>query len=140
MRKIYAFFLILSFSLMQSQVGINTVDPQATLDVNGNVIIRTVDAASSSSNYDFLVHNNSTNEVQKVNGNLASSSPQKTIAKGVTKNGVSLLSGTLFAGWQKIKFASGNVPINQGTQVVGVSSSTLEQSSGQRGLAESRSI
>ena len=117
MKKMYALLALSSTILLTAQVGqvgINTTDPQATLDVNGNVIIRTVDVASSSSNYDFLVHNNSTNEVQKINGNLTSSSPQNTIAKGVTENGVSLFSGTLFAGWQKIDFAPGNVPINQG--------------------------
>ena len=32
--------------------------------------MRTVDAAATNSNCDFLVHNNSTNEVQKVNGNF----------------------------------------------------------------------
>lgn len=71
MRKIYTMVLLVSIGLLQAQVGINTDDPQSTLDVNGDVIIRTVEVAAPNSNYDFLVHNNSTNEVQKVNGNFS---------------------------------------------------------------------
>ena len=114
MKKIYGFFTILSVSYLQAQVGINTTNPQSTLDVNGNVIIRTVDSAATSSTYDFLVHNTVTKEIQKVNGNFNSTAPIKTISKGTEKNGITLLSGSLFAGWQKINFASDNIPINEG--------------------------
>lgn len=114
MKKMYALLAISSTVLLYAQVGINTTDPQSTLDVNGNVIIRTVDPATVSSAYDFLVHDNATNEVHKINGNLAPVTAEKTISKGVERNGVSLLSGSLFAGWRKINFASANIPINQG--------------------------
>ena len=114
MRKIYALLALSSTVLFYAQVGINTTDPQSTLDVNGNVIIRTVDPATASSTYDFLVRDNTTNEVQKVNGNLTAIAPEKTISKGVERNGVTLLSGSLFAGWQKINFSPANIPINQG--------------------------
>lgn len=114
MKKIYIVVLLSVIGALQAQVGINTDDPQSTLDVNGNVIIRTVDAAAASSNYDFLVRNTSTNEVQKVNGNFSMSGVNTTISKAVAKSGVTLLSGTLFAGWQKINFDPADVTINPG--------------------------
>lgn len=83
MRKIYTMVLLVSIGLLQAQVGINTDDPQSTLDVNGGVIIRTVKVAAPNSNYDFLVHNNSTNEVQKVNGNFSMTGVNTTLAKAV---------------------------------------------------------
>lgn len=115
MKKMYALLALFSTALLSAQVGINTTAPQATLDVNGNVIIRTVDAAAANSNYDFLVHNNSTNEVQKVNGNFSMTGTNTSLAKAVEKNGITLLSATGFAGWQKINFAATNVTINPGS-------------------------
>ena len=114
MRKIYTMVLLVSIGLLQAQVGINTDDPQSTLDVNGDVIIRTVEVAAPNSNYDFLVHNNSTNEVQKVNGNFSMTGVNTTLAKAVERNGVTLLSATGFAGWQKINFDPANVKIDSG--------------------------
>ena len=114
MKKIYALGLLASVGLMNAQVGINTDDPKATLDVNGNVVIRTVKPAAAGATYDFLVHNNTTNEVQKFNGNFSSTGVNSTIAKAVDKDNITLLDGTLFAGWQKIKFSPGDLEINGG--------------------------
>ncbi|WP_124980957.1 hypothetical protein [Nonlabens xiamenensis] len=47
MHKFPAFFLFLIGTLSMAQVGINTSDPQAELDVNGNIRVRNLmDAAS----------------------------------------------------------------------------------------------
>lgn len=47
-----------------AQVGIGTDDPQATLDVNGNLMVRNVTTASSVNNPSILVLEN--NEIKKV--------------------------------------------------------------------------
>lgn len=107
--------MMLTCFLSNAQVGINTTEPQATLDVNGNIIIRQLDPAPVSGSYDFLVLNQTTKEVEKVSGNIGSQNVNTTMAKAVEADGVSLLSGTLFAGWQKINFDSGNIPINPGS-------------------------
>lgn len=100
-----------------AQVGINTTEPQATLDVNGNLIVRNTPATPVSGTYDFLVVNSVSNEVQRLSGNFnsnASNPYSSTFAKAVEQDGLSLLDGSLFAGWQKIDFGSGHVPINPG--------------------------
>ena len=109
--------IILTCSLSNAQVGINTTDPQATLDINGNLKVRTIPASSVASTYDFLVINSANSELQKVNGSLGTSTDSfsDTMVKAVEEEGLSLLSGSLFAGWQKIDFGSGHVPINPGS-------------------------
>lgn len=109
-------FLMLACSLSNAQVGINTTDPQATLDVNGNIMVRTIPVSSATSTYDFLVINPTNSELQKVNGSLGTTTDSFSgnLAKAVETQGLSLLNGSLFAGWQKIDFGSGHVPINPG--------------------------
>lgn len=115
MKKNYVMFLFLCAGIFASaQVGINTKTPEATLDVNGNVIVRTVNTAGSAADYDFLVVNSTTNEVQKITGNLAATNVNTTMAKAVESDGVSLLSGGAYAGWERIDFGGGHVPINPG--------------------------
>lgn len=97
-----------------AQVGINTTTPEATLDVNGNLIVRTVPTTPIATTYDFLVLDPATFEVQKINGTLGTASVNSSIAKAVEEDGISLLDGSLFAGWQKINFGSGHIPINPG--------------------------
>ena len=118
-RNFYLAALLCAFLSVNAQVGINTDEPEATLDVNGDVKIRDVkDADAAATDYNFLVVD-ADNTVKKVNGNLSdgtagTSSLAAGVAKAVEKDGLSLLSGTLFAGWQKIDFGSGHIPINPG--------------------------
>lgn len=115
MKKVSTIIGIFLFQLCFSQVGINTTTPQATLDVNGNLIVRTVNSATPAVTYDFLVHNNSTKEVEKFSGNFTTgSTANTTIAKVADSDGISLLSGSLFAGWRKINFSASNISINPG--------------------------
>ena len=65
--------IILTCSLSNAQVGINTTDPQATLDINGNLKVRTIPVSSVASTYDFLVINSANSELHKVNGYLGTS-------------------------------------------------------------------
>ncbi len=114
MKKIYVFSSIIAFSLIHAQVGINTDDPKATFDVNGNVMIRTVDTATPSSSYDFLVRDNATNEVQKVPGNFSTGAVNASLVKVEDRNGITLIDGTMFAGWEKIDFSPASVKIDDG--------------------------
>jgi len=116
-KNYYLSIFIFCSSVVTAQVGINTTNPEATLDVNGDIIIRQVGNANSSANYDFLVVDPTTHKVDKVNGNLSGSSGSNvnsTMAKAIEDEGLSLLDGSLFAGWQKIDFGSGHIPINPG--------------------------
>lgn len=117
--KTYIILMVLFSSFfINAQVGINTTDPQATLDINGNLVIRTAPITTAMANYDFLVINSVSNEVQRLNGNLGTSVSNPfsaTMVKAVEENGISLLDGTLFAGWQKINFGPGHIPINPGS-------------------------
>ncbi|MDN3594475.1 hypothetical protein [Zunongwangia endophytica] len=60
MRHFYFIILLLVNLPLLAQVGIGTEDPVATLDINGNLIIRSVDTISSGkSNISILVIDNS---------------------------------------------------------------------------------
>ncbi|SEQ15512.1 hypothetical protein [Flavobacterium urocaniciphilum] len=63
MKKILFFFL-LPFCVFSQQVGINTTDPKATLDVNGNMLIRDVPIGTSD---DILTISETDNVVTKFN-------------------------------------------------------------------------
>jgi len=116
-KNYYLGIFIFCFIFVDAQVGINTTTPEATLDVNGNVIIREVEDASSSPSYNFLVVDGTTHKVGKVSGNLSGgsgSTSNSTIAKAVEEDGISLISAEFYPGWNRIDFGSGHVPINSG--------------------------
>ncbi|MEO4006670.1 hypothetical protein [Flavobacterium sp. CAU 1735] len=58
-------FLFLSSLICFSQIGININEPEATLDINGNLKIRTTSAAIASDDITSLVIDNITKEVKK---------------------------------------------------------------------------
>lgn len=105
MKKYYLLLTLISFLVSNAQnVGINTNNPSAQLDINGNTIIRTVPVAPAplTNTYDFLVLNPATKEVQKVNGNF---NRNTTIAKVSQKEAVTLLDVGV-TGRRKINFAT----------------------------------
>lgn len=115
MRNYITFLLVLCCSLSFAQnVGINTSTPQAILDINGNAIVRTVPTTATAANYDFLVSDPTTKEVQSLNGNFASAT-NNTITKAVDTDGFSVLALELAGGYQTIDFAPGTVSINPGS-------------------------
>src|SRR5690606_11953176 len=63
-------FILLSISCF-AQVGINTTDPQAMLDINGNLIIREV--AHATGNFQFLGRDIATGKVVWVDAPVVSS-------------------------------------------------------------------
>jgi len=132
MKKNYllACSLILSI-ITNAQVGINTETPQATLDVNGNLIVRQVNLTPSNSNYDFLVVNPTSNEVQKVTGNFSGgSTTNTTIAKVSRSGGNNLLNVSLFDQWRKINFQPAGVSINSGNNFTASNDTYTVPSSG----------
>jgi hypothetical protein len=115
MRKETFLLLMLAASLSYSQVGINTDDPQATLDVNGTVKIRSIlQTPSISEEQTVLYIDNSTigdAEVKKVTTEgLASvlfGSYVDNSLYGAKKNsGLTLLSLGLFGNYQPLIFTS----------------------------------
>ena len=112
--KNYITLFAIFFSLFSyAQVGVNTTTPDAMLDVNGNLKVREVPQAVKSDSHDFMIIDPVSHEVQKLNGKFASAT-NTPIAKGVAPTGISLLTTTLFASWQKINFAANNVQIDTG--------------------------
>lgn len=115
MKNYTAFFLLLCSTICLSQnVGINTATPEATLDINGNAMIEKVPTAAVSENYDYMVLDPTTKEVQKVNGTYAPAT-NTTVAKAADRDGLGLLALGLFGTWQKIDFAPAAVAINPGS-------------------------
>lgn len=103
--------LVSCFLNYGQNVGINTTTPEATLDINGNVMIDSIPRAEATATYEYLVMDPTTQEIQKVNGNF---SLNTSIAKAVSSAGITLLGTSLFGGWQQINFTVANVAINNG--------------------------
>lgn len=115
--KIFRFFPVICSSLFSflvySQVGINTTDPLATLDVNGNLVIRNTPETVALPGYKILVANQNSLEVGKVDPGLLLAGSNSNIAKASSSSGVFLLAldlSLLYPSWYVLKF--GNMEIN----------------------------
>ncbi|MDH6253226.1 hypothetical protein M2347_002953 [Chryseobacterium sp. H1D6B] len=111
MMKIKIYTLILAtFSIsVFSQVGINTPNPTATLDVNGNAKIRTAPQAPSLSGYQLLAINQTTNEVSKMDPSVITTpgNTNTTVYAAKKASGISLLSLGLFpSGFRAVNFVT----------------------------------
>ncbi|WP_294266928.1 hypothetical protein [uncultured Chryseobacterium sp.] len=110
--------MALPFAAQSGAVGINTTTPQATLDVNGNLKIRQVPTAASTTGYQILAVNQNTGgdfEVSQLNpqliANLATSGGTTGVAASVyaarKTSGVTLVSVTIFpTGFQAVNFVN----------------------------------
>lgn len=99
MKTIFVLFFITIANPILGQVGINTVTPQADLDINGNLIVRTVPVDNTSTSILVLGANR---EVRQ-NTTLLSGVPKSFVsATGAT--GISLLNISLLNNWFKIQF------------------------------------
>lgn len=89
-----------------AQVGINTTNPQATLDINGNLKIRSIPETSVLPGYKVLAINESSFEVTNVSPALLSFPVNTSAAKVKSVSGLSLLSLdlSLFNSWNILKF------------------------------------
>lgn len=106
MRKLFYFFSIFFISIFNAQVGINTTDPQATLDINGNLIIRTVNPLSAlTNNHTVLIRDKSTsgdNEIKEINPDVLFNGISSSVYSATKSGSFSLLELSIGGNWYKI--------------------------------------
>ncbi|WP_333660931.1 hypothetical protein [Chishuiella changwenlii] len=109
--KRFIIFLVLGlfFHPINAQVGIGTTDPQATLDVRGNLKVSTVPTSTTMTNYHVLAINDGTTEVTRVTpATLFTTLPtttNTTVYAAKKTSGMSLLSLGLFpSGFRAVNF------------------------------------
>lgn len=100
--SIVFFMALLVFDPACAQVGINTEDPQASLDINGDLRIRTVPIDNTSSSILVLDTNNMIHQ----NITLLSNNAARSFVEATGGSSITLLSATLLSGWNKIPFSN----------------------------------
>lgn len=94
MKKKLSFLILLIGILSFAQVGINTISPTNTLDINGSLRIRRIDSITVLPKY--IIASNDNGVIQKINlSKITSSSPEaigKKIFAVITKNSRQYLS------------------------------------------------
>lgn len=104
MKKIVVVFFasLIVYDPVHAQVGINTEDPQASLDVNGDLKVRTVAVDNISSSILVLDANNMVHQ----NTTLLSTNAARSFVEATGGSSITLLSATLLSGWNKIPFSN----------------------------------
>ncbi len=123
-----ALCLFSSSSLMLAQVGINTSTPQSTLDINGNMKIRQMPAAASTTGFQVLAVNLNTGgdfEVNRMDPQLIVNLATQGMVTGIPVSvysarkaaGVTLVTSTTFpTGFQAVNFV--NADRNVGSSAI----------------------
>lgn len=111
-----AFFGFASYA----QVGIGTDDPQATLDVNGNVKIRTIPEVTSLTNDHYILVKDQSasgdNEISQISSSYFTAA---TAYAAESDGGWSLLNlGISGTNWNRINLSSGDTSIGDPTHFV----------------------
>lgn len=108
-------FIFYNITFIYSQVGVNTTTPQATLDINGNVMIRNVDPVTNPTDRNLAAQDSilvrSNNEVMRVSSSDVLNATLKTAVKGGFTNATSatlVLSST----YTQIPFDSEEFDLN----------------------------
>lgn len=94
--------LVSTINPLIAQVGINTENPQASLDVNGDLKVRTVPINNTSTDLLVLGADNSLHR----NTTFLSSYANRSFVGATGGTTISLLNLTLLSGWNKIPFSS----------------------------------
>nr|WP_315029737.1 hypothetical protein [uncultured Chryseobacterium sp.] len=105
--KIYSLILACATIPLFSQVGINTATPQATLDVNGTLIVRDTPQAMALPGFQLLASNQGSDEVFVMDPQIviAASNTNTSIYAAKKTAGISLLSLGLFpSGFRAVNF------------------------------------
>lgn len=104
--RICSALLLLSAISIFSQVGINTPDPTATLDINGNLKIRQLPQTTALPGYQILAVNQGSTEITQVDPSIIYTSITNTTVYAAKKtSGISLLSLGLFpSGFRAVNF------------------------------------
>lgn len=119
--KFTLFILSIGFGITgYAQVGISTDDPQATLDVNGNVKIRTTpEVTSLTSDHYILVKDQSTSGDDEISQISSSYFTAATAYAAESDGGWSLLNlGISGTNWNRINLSSGDTTIGDPTHFV----------------------
>ncbi len=105
-KKFYILVVLVFTTILNAQVGVNTSDPKSTLDVNGNLKIRTVTALSSlNTNHTILVRDKTSStgdfEIKEVASDYFM--PGNSSAYYATKTGSgSLVDLGLGSSWSRV--------------------------------------
>lgn len=95
----------MSVTLLKAQVGVNTENPNAALDINGNLIIRTVDSVTElTDDYTILVRDHSVSGDSEVKSISSKHLLTNRTVYTASKTGDLGLLGIIISGqnWQKI--------------------------------------
>ena len=88
--------VLLNISFNSAQVGINETNPQATLDINGDLIVKTIPKLITQTEK-MITINPSTSRIEYVDA-------PKSFLKGIGGTGFTILGTTLISGWNQISF------------------------------------
>ncbi|MFP8893920.1 MULTISPECIES: hypothetical protein [Chryseobacterium] len=105
--KLYSLMLACAALPLFSQVGINTANPSATLDVNGTLKVRDTPAATALPGYQILAVNQGTTQVFSVDPSLlsAAAGTNTSVYSAKKTTGITLLNlGVLPADFQPVSF------------------------------------
>lgn len=119
--KFTLFILSIGFGITgYAQVGISTDDPQATLDVNGNVKIRTTpEVTSLTSDHYILVKDQSTSGDDEISQISSSYFTAATAYAAESDGGWSLLNlGISGTNWNRLNLSSADTTIGDSTHFV----------------------
>lgn len=105
--NIYSLLLACAALPLFSQVGINTTNPTATLDVNGTLRVRDTPTATTVSGYQILAQDNASTEVYKIDPLLlmaSSGGVNTTVFAAKKSTTLSALSITFPGGFKALNF------------------------------------
>lgn len=114
--KLYSLMLACASLPLFSQVGINTANPSATLDVNGTLKVRDTPAATALPGYQILAVNQGTTQVFSVDPSLlsAAAGTNTSVYSAKKTSGISLLSVGVLGDFKPINFLSTERTIGSG--------------------------
>lgn len=97
------FFLMIGITCY-AQVGINTEDPQATLDINGNLRIRTVEKCSGLPCIDSILVKTNGGYIQSISKAQLAISNNVSFVSGTGSGSTILANVIIISDWRRIQF------------------------------------
>ncbi|RLJ31996.1 hypothetical protein CLU97_1438 [Chryseobacterium sp. 7] len=116
--KLYSLMLACAAIPLFSQVGINTANPTATLDVNGTLKVRDIPAATALPGYQVLAVNQGTTQVFSMDPSvlIGASNTNTTVYAAKKTSSLNLISVGIFpGGFQPVNFIATDRSIGTGT-------------------------
>lgn len=104
MKKFNLAILFFIGMICKSQVGINTVEPTATLDINGNLRIRNVEACPDAACVNSILVKNDDGYVRSISKDQLAVSNNVSFVSGTGSAGTIVADVLIFTNWWKIRF------------------------------------